>query len=82
VSRCEWTDICPFFGCEVGFSPDLNRTMRERYCLGDNSECARMEIFDLLPMTRIPEDLIPSDRVRVAELVKAYRDAICAEHRK
>jgi hypothetical protein len=73
-----FTEICVFFNDEVGYSIDLQAGMRITYCLGDSTACARLLAMDVLPLSRIPDDLIPTDAVRVDELVEEYHDDICA----
>lgn len=77
MTRCAWTNTCAFFNDEVGYSIDLQATMRMQYCLGDNSNCARLLAIDVLPLNRIPDDLIPTQRERLAELTKAFEREIC-----
>lgn len=77
MARCEWAERCPFFNDEVGYSIELQEGMRARYCLGDNSDCARLHSLGLLPLTRVPDDLIPTDHERLAELVRAFEREIC-----
>lgn len=61
MARCEWADKCSFFKVTVGYSPELNSTMKERFCLTDNRDCARMGAMDCIPIDEIPEDLLPTD---------------------
>lgn len=73
MAVCEYTEGCIFFVEEVGFSPELNRSMRERYCLGDNSECARLRAMEFLALDLIPDDLLPSDLERLERLIAESR---------
>lgn len=73
MTRCQWTEGCVFFADEVGYSIDLQAAMRNRYCLGDNSGCARLDAMNDLPREEIPNDLIPTERERLVELAAAYR---------
>ncbi len=77
MARCVFTEICVFFNDEVGYSIDLQAAMRITYCMGDSSDCARLAAMDVLPMSRIPDDLIPTDTDRIGDLVEAYHDEIC-----
>lgn len=74
MARCQWAEVCTFFNDEVGYSPELQRTMREEYCLGDNTHCARLEAMDFLPPDEIPDDLIPTDHARLRGLAEARGD--------
>jgi hypothetical protein len=71
MPRCEHTEICPFFTAEVGFSPELHDAMKSRYCLGDNSTCARLLACEQLGGVEfVPTDMLPSDDKRLAGLKK------------
>jgi hypothetical protein len=71
MSRCQWAEVCVFFTDEVGYSPELQQKMREEYCLGDNTSCARLLAMEFLPADRIDDDLLPTDLARLALLRSA-----------
>lgn len=73
MSRCKWTEACSFFTDEVGYSIDLQMTMRLDYCLTDNTECARLLALDVLPLEEIPRDLLPTEHERLARLGDAWK---------
>jgi len=64
---CTYCESCSFFTSDIGYSPELNHTMRQRFCYGDNAGCARMIAF-LAIGDNVPVDLLPSDIDRLAEL--------------
>lgn len=71
MPRCAHTETCPFFTAEVGFSPELHDAMKARYCLGDNSDCARLKASEILGgVTLVPTDMLPSDTERLATICK------------
>lgn len=80
MPHCPWSDMCTFFTDEVGYSSDLQAVMRETYCYGDNTECARLHSIDVLPLTRVPDDLMPTDHERLAELVDAFEREVCERY--
>ena len=59
--RCKLTDDCPFFTDVVGYSPELNDAMKQRYCLVDNPECARRRAIDSVGRENVPVEMLPSD---------------------
>lgn len=77
VTRCAWTEACSFFTDEVGYSIDLQGTMRASYCMGDNTNCARLDAINYLPFNKIPQDLIPTDHERLQQLIDEYEREIC-----
>lgn len=64
---CKYRDSCSFFDVDIGYSPELNRAMRQRFCGEDNSGCARLIAFATIGED-IPADLLPSDTDRLADL--------------
>ena len=69
MSECQYTPICPFFIAQIGYSPELNAAMKEQYCLGDSSSCARLLALDVVDRVEdVPDDLLPSDHVRLGTL--------------
>lgn len=73
MNRCALADDCPFFNTDVGFSPDLNEAMRERFCLGDSSGCARLAALAFLPREQVPADLLPTDNDRLQRVIEENR---------
>lgn len=65
---CAYRDTCPFFLSDVGYSPELNYTMRQRFCLDDSSGCARFIALAAIGRENVPTDLLPSDCDRLADL--------------
>lgn len=72
MARCMHTEICSFFTAEVGYSPELNHAMKERYCLDDNSDCARLLAMDVIGMENVPDEMLPGDH-EMLEQFKAAR---------
>lgn len=69
LATCEHTPICPFFISQVGYSPELYMTMKDKFCLGDNAGCARLLALDVVERVEdVPDDLIPSDHERLGTL--------------
>lgn len=68
MPRCTWTDACVFFNDEVGYSIDLQAHMRMEYCLGDSTNCARLRALEIVRAEQIPNDLLPTEHDRLAQL--------------
>jgi len=66
---CQYTEICPFFITDIGYSPEMHRTMKQRFCFEDNSSCVRFAAMEVLAIEDIPDDLLPTDAERLRELV-------------
>lgn len=65
---CEYHESCPFFASVTGYSPQLNHTMKQRFCLEDSTECARYIALHAIGRENVPLDLLPSDCNRLADL--------------
>jgi hypothetical protein len=74
MPRCEHTDTCTFFVVEVGYSPELNEAMKKRYCLEDNTECARRLAMDLVGRSNVPDEMLPTDVDLLEELKKSHSE--------
>ena len=42
--------------------PDMGDLMKEKYCKGDNSICARHMVFKALGRTAVPDNLFPLEK--------------------
>jgi hypothetical protein len=49
--------------------PATAELMKKKYCLGDNSTCARYMVFKVKGSTGVPADLFPSQTERVKALI-------------
>lgn len=81
MTRCTWTDACPFFSDEVGYSLELQAQMRGEFCMGDNSHCARFRSLAFLPLNHIPTDLMPTDHERLTQLIDEFEREIYARRK-
>lgn len=68
LSTCRLIETCIFFNAEVGYSPDLQAVMRQQYCLGDSSQCARLLALEFMPREELPPDMIPTDHEQLERL--------------
>jgi hypothetical protein len=68
MADCEKLLMCPFFTDKMQAMPSVSNLMKETYCHGDKTLCARYQ----LSMVGIapPLDLFPNDRDRARELLK------------
>ncbi|PKQ16633.1 MAG: hypothetical protein CVT67_04375 [Actinobacteria bacterium HGW-Actinobacteria-7] len=72
MPRCAYTETCVFFNDEVGYSIDLQASMRLTYCMDDYASCARYQTLLTVPREQIPDDLIPTDESWALEIVTDY----------
>ncbi|MDZ4170284.1 MAG: hypothetical protein U1E26_11620 [Coriobacteriia bacterium] len=69
--RCIHIETCVFFNDRVGYSPELQESMREEFCVVANSGCARFIAMADMPRDEIPDDLIPTDLEQLERLRRA-----------
>jgi hypothetical protein len=78
MPRCTYTETCVFFNDEVGYSIDLQASMRLTYCMTDFESCARHRVLRAIPRDEIPDALIPTDQVWASEVIERYLAAHAA----
>jgi len=70
MKECECLPICPFFNEKMKDMPTTTSVYKKRYCLGDNSKCARYMIFKALGKEKVPPDLFPNQIEIARKLLK------------
>jgi hypothetical protein len=67
MADCEKLKNCPFFSDRMANMPSVASLMKQSYCLGDKTACARYQVASAgIP---VPGDLYPNDVVRVREIL-------------
>ncbi len=66
MAECECLPSCPFFNDKMKNMPTTANVYKKRYCLGDNTKCARYMVFKALGKERVPLDLFPN-QIEVAK---------------
>jgi hypothetical protein len=69
MADCELLQGCIFFNDRMAKMPSTTSMMKNKYCLGDNSKCARFTVFQKLGKPQVPTDLSPSDMERADRLI-------------
>lgn len=71
----EWVYMeCPFLKTCIFFQDKMNNmsatanVMKKRYCLGDNSQCARFMVAQRLGRDKVPTDLFPNQYDKAKKL--------------
>jgi hypothetical protein len=68
MADCEKISACPFFNDKLAAMPDVTTMMKNRYCRGDKTKCARYVVSTAGGF--VPPDLFPHERDRVGELLR------------
>lgn len=71
MAKCECLEGCPFFNDRMASMPALADMMKNKYCLGDFSICARHIIFEKLGKEAVPADLHPNMMDRANQILSA-----------
>jgi hypothetical protein len=69
MAECKSLSACPFFNDKMAKMPSVAITLKKRYCLGDNSQCARFMVASALGKEKVPLDLYPEEIERAEELL-------------
>jgi len=73
MADCECLPKCPFFHDRMESKPATAQIMKNQYCTGDNSGCARHMLFTAIGGANVPSDLFPSQTARVPEIIQAFK---------
>lgn len=65
--NCEFLQECPFF---KGMSSRAINAMKEVYCRGNSSICARRQVAMAVGREQVPLDLCPNQDFRVQEIIR------------
>ena len=71
MAECECMSGCPFFNDRMQGLEVIKDMMKKRFCLGDNTHCARYIVFKTLGGGNVPPDLVPHDEERAKSIVAA-----------
>jgi len=70
---CERLITCPFFSDRMANMPSVSDLIKETFCHGDKSQCARYQVPCAgLP---VPPDLYPHDVSRAQDILSGRIDA-------
>ena len=71
MTECICTVHCQFFNDKMADMPEMAVLLKKRYCIEDNSECARYAVFEKLGEDAVPDDLFPNETYRAERLLAA-----------
>ncbi len=69
MPECVCLARCPFFNDKMQDIPAMLLIYKEKYCLGDNEQCARHMVFQALGRERVPVDLYPNQQKRALKII-------------
>jgi hypothetical protein len=69
MADCELLTGCLFFNDQMVKVPAIADMMKDAYCRGDNSKCARYMVFQKFGRAAVPPDLPPNDVGRAVNII-------------
>jgi hypothetical protein len=70
VADCKRLLTCPFFNDQMADMPSMANIIKQRYCRGDSSQCARYMVAEVLGREGVPADLYPSQVDRAKAILE------------
>ena len=70
MAFCEKLNSCLFFTGQMANMPAVSDLMKESYCKGDRTRCARYQV-SVAGLT-VPSDLFPNDVERARQLISPH----------
>jgi len=74
MAECVCLPKCIFFHDKMADMPTTTERMKQHYCLGNNSGCARFQVFTAVGREHVPADLFPHNLDRARDLIAVYRN--------
>jgi hypothetical protein len=71
--KCEILEFCPFYNERMQYLKSLSNKLKDKYCLGDKTICARYIMYSSLGKAKVPEDLYPFQIDIAKKLVEAEK---------
>ncbi len=69
MGDCELLRDCMFFNDRLKNMPVFSERLKEEFCRGDYSKCARYLVAKALGRDKVPDNLFPNQSERVADLL-------------
>lgn len=73
MPECPSLAKCPFFNDQMRELSAIKELLKRKYCLHDNSLCARFLVSMSLGREFVPADLIPNQEDRARQLISRGR---------
>jgi hypothetical protein len=70
MAECVCLPKCIFFNDKMAGMPTTAQRMKQKFCTGNSSDCARYMVFEKLGRDKVPGDLFPHQKERALELIQ------------
>ncbi len=67
MAECERFKACPFFNDQLAYMPQTAHAMKQKYCYGDKTQCARYLV--VIEGIAVPGNLFPNQVERAREII-------------
>lgn len=71
MAECEYLPGCPFFNDKMKNMPAIADQFKKKYCLGENSTCARFVVLRALGREKVPATLFPNQMDKAQGILAA-----------
>lgn len=68
--ECERLKACPFYNDKMDLEKGIGKLYKNRYCLGNKTECARYIVSKELGPQYVPIDLYPNMHQKAKEIIE------------
>ncbi|MFP4459301.1 MAG: hypothetical protein ACLFSQ_06920 [Candidatus Zixiibacteriota bacterium] len=72
MSECQNTETCPFFNDRMANMTIISKMIKKKYCLGDNTKCARWMVSSNIGNGFIPPNLEPLQVERAKKILESH----------
>ena len=70
MAECDCIQGCPFFNGKMAIAmPTIVEGLKKKFCLGDNTNCARHQVKEALGKAAVPPELLPTDNKTAQEII-------------
>lgn len=69
MNECPSLAGCPFFNDRMENKPSLANLLKDQYCKGDYTQCARFTVSKALGKSKVPDNMYPNMMVQAKELI-------------
>jgi hypothetical protein len=69
MAECECLAGCSFYHDKMPIDSGVGKMFKAKYCLGDNAQCARHNVFKKFGSGTVPKNLYPNMHDRAEKII-------------
>ena len=73
MSECLLLKECRFFNDIIENIPSVSESLKNEYCLGDHTTCARFLIFKAIGKEYLPDEVFPHEAQKAAKIIRHFK---------